>query len=153
MARILNWEVYVDLVRAGYVRCSERRLIGHSFYRGNFLRNSCATCREKKSRRAAPRTDKPAQWTTCTSNCMTTASKVGWLFPLSLSLIDHLISHSLSFSYRYISKTSPMTRLYSNIEYTNPASVKLKLLSNWLMTQSGWTREPRVIHPPRTSSC
>jgi hypothetical protein len=42
---------------------SERRLIGHSFYRRNFLRKSCATCREK-CRRTAPRTeksDKPAQ--------------------------------------------------------------------------------------------
>jgi hypothetical protein len=44
---------------------SERRLFGHSFYRRNFLRKSCATCREK-CRRMAPRTektDKPAQWT------------------------------------------------------------------------------------------
>jgi hypothetical protein len=37
---------------------SERRLIGHSFYLGNFLRKSCATCREK-CRRAAQRTEKP----------------------------------------------------------------------------------------------
>jgi hypothetical protein len=47
--------------------CSERRLIGHSFYRRNFLRKSCATCREK-CHRAGPRTeksDKPAQWTPC----------------------------------------------------------------------------------------
>jgi hypothetical protein len=47
-----------------YIGCSERRLIGHSFYRPNFLRKSCATCREK-CRRAAPRTEKPAQWTLC----------------------------------------------------------------------------------------
>jgi hypothetical protein len=36
---------------------SDRRLIGHSFYRWNFLRKSCAICREK-CRRAAPRTEK-----------------------------------------------------------------------------------------------
>jgi hypothetical protein len=44
------------------IECSERMLIGHSFYRRNFLRKCCATCREK-CRRAAPRTvksDKPA---------------------------------------------------------------------------------------------
>jgi hypothetical protein len=44
---------------------SERRLIGHSYYRRNFLRKRCATCRP-----AAPRTeksDKPAQWTPCIS--------------------------------------------------------------------------------------
>jgi hypothetical protein len=33
------------------VGCSEHRLIGHSFYRRNFLRKSCATCREKCRRR------------------------------------------------------------------------------------------------------
>jgi hypothetical protein len=47
------------------IGCSERRLIGHPFYRRKFLRKSCATCREK-CRRAAPLTeksDKPAQWT------------------------------------------------------------------------------------------
>jgi hypothetical protein len=46
-----------------YIGCSERRLIGHSFYRQNLLRKSCATYREK-FRRAAPRTEKsdmPAQ--------------------------------------------------------------------------------------------
>jgi hypothetical protein len=46
-----------------FIRCSERRLIGHSFHRRNLLRKSFATCREK-CRRAAPRTDKfdkPAQ--------------------------------------------------------------------------------------------
>jgi hypothetical protein len=51
----------------GYTGCSERRLIGHSFYRRNFLRKSCATCREK-CRRAASRpdkSDKPVQWTPC----------------------------------------------------------------------------------------
>jgi hypothetical protein len=31
--------------------CSESSLIGHSFYRRNFLRTSCATCREKRRRR------------------------------------------------------------------------------------------------------
>jgi hypothetical protein len=49
------------------IGCSERRLIGHSFYRWNFLRKSCATYREK-CRRTAPRTeksDKPAHWTSC----------------------------------------------------------------------------------------
>jgi hypothetical protein len=30
---------------------TQRRLIGHSFYRGNFLRKSCVTCREKCRRR------------------------------------------------------------------------------------------------------
>jgi hypothetical protein len=29
-----------------YTECSERRLIAHSFYLRNFLRKSCATCRE-----------------------------------------------------------------------------------------------------------
>jgi hypothetical protein len=51
-----------------YIGCSERRLIGHSFYRQSFLRKSWATCREKYHR-AAPRTkksNKPAQWTPCT---------------------------------------------------------------------------------------
>jgi hypothetical protein len=46
-----------------YIGCSERRLIGHSFYCRNPLRKSCATYGEK-CRRAAPRTeksDKPAQ--------------------------------------------------------------------------------------------
>jgi hypothetical protein len=46
-----------------YIGCSERRLIGHSFYRQSLLRKSCATCREK-CRRTAPHTeksDKPAQ--------------------------------------------------------------------------------------------
>jgi hypothetical protein len=54
-----------------YIGCSECRLIEHSFYRRNFLRKSCATCREKY-RRAAPRTeksDKPVQWTPCISQC------------------------------------------------------------------------------------
>jgi hypothetical protein len=50
-----------------YIGCSERRLIGHSFYHRNFLRKSSAT-RQEKCRRAAPRTeksDKHAQWTPC----------------------------------------------------------------------------------------
>jgi hypothetical protein len=50
-----------------YTGCSERRLIGHSFYRRNFLRKSYSTWREKCGR-AAPRTeksDKPVQWTLC----------------------------------------------------------------------------------------
>jgi hypothetical protein len=45
-----------------YIGCSERRLIGHLFYRRNFLRKCCSTCREK-FRRAAPcteKSDKPA---------------------------------------------------------------------------------------------
>jgi hypothetical protein len=56
--------------RIGY---SERRLIEHSFHRRNFMRKSCATCREKCCH-AAPRTeksDKPAQWTPCTSTSAT----------------------------------------------------------------------------------
>jgi hypothetical protein len=40
------------------IGCSERSLIGHSFYRWNFLRKSC-TIRREKCRRAAPRTEKP----------------------------------------------------------------------------------------------
>jgi hypothetical protein len=40
-----------------FIGCSERRLIGHSFYRRNFLRKSFATCREK-CRHAAPRSEK-----------------------------------------------------------------------------------------------
>jgi hypothetical protein len=49
------------------IGCSERRLIGHSFYRWNFLRKSCATCREKCRSMAsrAEKSDKPAQWTPC----------------------------------------------------------------------------------------
>jgi hypothetical protein len=39
------------------IGCSERRLIWHSFYRWNFPRKSCATCREK-SCSAASRTEK-----------------------------------------------------------------------------------------------
>jgi hypothetical protein len=53
---------YYTTVYNSYTGCSERRLIGHSFYRRNFLRKCCATCQEK-CRRAAPRTeksDKPA---------------------------------------------------------------------------------------------
>jgi hypothetical protein len=43
-------------------RCSERRLIGHSFYHRIFLRKSCAACREKYRRAAPPteKSDKPA---------------------------------------------------------------------------------------------
>jgi hypothetical protein len=60
------FRTYITLtfhVSSAYIGCSERRLTGHSFYRRNFLRKSCATCREK-CRRAALRTeksDKPAQ--------------------------------------------------------------------------------------------
>jgi hypothetical protein len=36
-----------------------------------------------------------------------------------------------------------MTKLHSNVEYSNPASVKLTLLPIWVMTRE----------PPRTSSC
>jgi hypothetical protein len=39
------------------IGCSERRMTGHWFYRRNFLRKSCATCREK-CRRTASRTEK-----------------------------------------------------------------------------------------------
>jgi hypothetical protein len=47
------------------IGCSERRLIGHSFYRLNFLQKSCATCREK-CRRVAPRIEKSDK--NCTMN-------------------------------------------------------------------------------------
>jgi hypothetical protein len=46
-----------------YVGCSERKLIGHSFYHRNFLRKCCAIFREN-CRCAVPRTekfDKPAE--------------------------------------------------------------------------------------------
>jgi hypothetical protein len=48
---------YLLMRTNGYIGYSERRLIGHSFYRRNFLRKCCATCREKW-RRAASRTEK-----------------------------------------------------------------------------------------------
>jgi hypothetical protein len=43
------------------IGCSERRLIGHSFYRRNFLRKSCPACRHTAAR--TEKSDKPAQWT------------------------------------------------------------------------------------------
>jgi hypothetical protein len=62
------------------IGCSERRLIGHSIYRRNFQRKSCATCREKCPR-AAPRTaksHKPAHWTPCISHRHSFQENVDW---------------------------------------------------------------------------
>jgi hypothetical protein len=61
------------------IGCSEHRLIGCSFYRWNFLRKSCATCREK-CHFTTPHTeksDKPAQRTLCIIENLTCSSK--WL--------------------------------------------------------------------------
>jgi hypothetical protein len=45
---VIHHKLYFNLTCIG---CSERRLIGHTFYRRNFLRKSCATCRGKCRRR------------------------------------------------------------------------------------------------------
>jgi hypothetical protein len=50
------WPIYTPMHRVPFLSppttgCSERKLIGLSFYRRNFLRKSCATCREKYRRR------------------------------------------------------------------------------------------------------
>jgi hypothetical protein len=55
-----------DSSRWHYIGCSERRLIGHSFYSRNFLPKSCTTCWEKCCC-AAPcteKSDKPATMNT-----------------------------------------------------------------------------------------
>jgi hypothetical protein len=62
-----GWNQALVLRTWNDIGCSECRLIGLSFYRRNFLRKNCATCREK-CRHAASHTDKsdkPAQWTPC----------------------------------------------------------------------------------------
>jgi hypothetical protein len=82
------------------IGCSERRLIGHSFYRRNFLRKSCSTCR------TAPRTeksDKPAQWTPCTFYCFCLKSLLfkvwGWCIRSTFPITTLFINNKIIFDY------------------------------------------------------
>jgi hypothetical protein len=91
-------------------------------------------------------------YTEDTSKYMTIILKVWWLFPLSTFHwpLDPAPTECLP---PVTLKKFLMTWFYPSIKFINLASFKLKLLSNWLMTQCGWIHEYLVNPSPQISSC